>query len=84
MFSYVRRIELCLDFYFTFLFDCYIDIIKFANILFKKWWNLCHQNFILFSLVSHIVLMTMKWQMFEHFWLPINKHKLYSYKSIET
>ena len=70
--------------FFSFLFDCYTDIIKFANILLNESWNLCHQNFILLSLVSCIVLITMKWEMFQHVWLLINKHKLYSYTNIET
>ena len=67
-----------------FLFNCYIDIIKFTNTLLNDLWNLCHQNVIIFSLVSHIVLITMKWQMFQHAWLPIDKHKLYSYTNIKT
>ena len=46
MFSFARRVELCLHIFFlTFLFDCYIDIIKSANILLNDWWTLCHQQF---------------------------------------
>ena len=61
------------------LINCYIYIIKFTNTLLNDLWNLCHQNVIIFSLVSHIVLITMKWQMFQHAWLPIDKYKLYCY-----
>ena len=54
-------------------------MIKFTNTLFDDLWNLCHKKFSIFSLVSHIVLTPMKWQMFQHAWQPIDKHKLYSY-----
>ena len=50
--------------YKFFLYNCDIYIIKFANILLNDLWNLCNQNVVLFWLVSHIVLTTMKWQMF--------------------
>ena len=45
VFSFVRCVELCLYIFVTFLFDCYIDIIKSANILLNDLWNLCHQSF---------------------------------------
>ena len=57
---------------------------KFTNTLLTALWNLRHQNFIIFSLVSHIVLITMKWQMFQHAWLLIDKHKLYCYTNTKT
>ena len=57
VFPFVRRVELCSHKTFlTFLFDCYINVRKFANILLNDLWNLCYQNFIIFSLISHIVL----------------------------
>ena len=59
-------------------------IIKFTNTLLNDLWNLRHQNVIIFSLVSHIVLIIMKWQMFQHTWLRIDKHKSYNYTNIET
>ena len=46
--------------FFCFLFNCCIDIIKLTNTLINDFLNLCHQNFIIFSLVSHVVLITMK------------------------
>ena len=39
---------------------------------------------VIFSLVRHIVLIAVEWQMFYHAWLPIDKYKLYSYTKIET
>ena len=57
VFPFVRRVELCsYKTFLTFLFDCDINIRKFANILLNDVWNLCYQNFIIFSLISHIVL----------------------------
>ena len=54
---------------------------KFTNTLLTALWNLRRQNFIIFSLVSHIVLVTMKWQMFQHAWLPLTN---INYTAIQT
>ena len=50
--------------FLIFLFSFYIDIIKFNNTLLDDSWNLSHQNITIFSLESHIVSITMKWQIF--------------------